>query len=479
MRRKGKTNEIKELAQNADLELKVVVSNKVSLDPNEPVPISFNGNLFHYSANGKYIPFLGADDTFASTLLGARLMSSSHNACISSISQCLIGKGLQVKDNTNPNPDFLEWCKNVNKYKQSLNESLIHVIDGERTFGNQFVEIVTGETLGKKFMKIYPQCITKCRLAAPDKEDDDYEVQQIIVSNKFNRFGNFSYDKNAKKIPIWSDNILDKDKAWLTDDQGYKRTMLFLKNDVSGIPFYGLPASIAGLRYQILEAKAAQYNIDNFDNNMILGGILILKSGMSQEEAQATAREIFMTHIGAGKTGRIAVVASEQGLTDVDFKPFNTSREASYNDSDKRWEEKIIAANEWDSVLAGINRSSTFGNGSQYIRSIWDVKDAVLLNPLRNKLIDKIIKPISYIWAEHFGVDEVKKYEFNLQTNMPFSFMGELDPNTFFQVNEARAKAGQPKDDNKEGVYLSEMGSKQNNLKAATVDIGAAGTGGA
>lgn len=438
--------------------LKLVVTNKIALDPEQPVPIELNGNLSRYRGNQRYIPFIGSDDTFANTLLGARVTSTSQHSCISSIAQSLIGKGIRVKDTETPNQELFDWFKNVNKNKQTFDEFLISVIDGERTFGNQFIEIVKGEVKGKKFMKVYPKSFLKCRLKVP--EDESLDLQEVIISNNFGLSTGFRYSNKDTIVPIWSNNILDQSVVWKKDEKGYLHTMLHFKNEVSAVEYYGLPASIAGLRYQLLEAKAAQFNIDNFDNNMVLGGILILKSGMSQAEAQKTAKEIFLTHIGEGKTGRIAVVASEDGMDGVDFKPFTTYREASYNESDKRWEEKIIAANEWDSVLAGINRSSTFGNGSQYIRSIWDVKDAVLLNPLRNKLLSKVVYPIVSIWAEHFNNSEVKGYEFSMQTNMPFSFMGDLDPNTFFKLKEARAKAGLPPDEVNGEKYLSEMRPK-------------------
>ena len=42
------------------------------------------------------------------------------------------------------------------------------------------------------------------------------------------------------------------------------------------------------------DGKSVQYNIDNFDNNMVLGGMLILKSSMTEEEAQETAKKIML-----------------------------------------------------------------------------------------------------------------------------------------------------------------------------------------
>lgn len=442
---------------------RIVVQNKLHLDADEPVPINFSGDLFRYARDKRYIPFLGNDDNFANVLLEARINSSTQMACIDSISRCLIGKGLAVQDIEEPNKDFMNWTKNVNSKRQTLSEALIQAIDGERCFGNQFIEIKRGKVGSVKYLKIYNHSMLFCRLKSmPDfTEPNAVILSKLIAKSGYQMLGK----KDALEIPLWNNSKIEKGQVWKSTGNGNEEsTMIHFKNEVSAIENYGVPASISSLRYQILEAKAAQYNIDNFDNNMILGGILSFKSGMTQTEAEEAASDILMTHVGSGKNGRIAVIASEEGLEDAKFTPFNTQKEGSYVEYDKRVEEKIICSNNWDSVLAGINRSSTLGNGSQYIRSIWDVKDASLIHPLRTKLIEKVIKPIAEIYADWFGAPELLNYEWKLQTSMPFSYMADLDPNKFFMVNEARDKAGLVHDKKMDGKYLAEVtGPKQTN----------------
>lgn len=449
-------------APGGEAKYQLIINNRIKLDENKALPINFNGNLFSTaSGKTKYIPFFGAEDNWANILLEARLTSSTQNACISSISQSLIGDGLKVKNDETPNGEWVTWCNSVNNRRQNINRFLIAVGDGERTYGNQFIQITRGSFKGKKFLRLNNRSMLYCRLA---EKDIDTEFQKVLISKKFSGKGLMYHipEGDLEVIPIWSPNLFDQKKVWKRDSNGLEHTMLHFKNEVSGIDYYGVPASISGLYHQILEYSAARFNIDNFENNMILGGMLIMKSGMSPQEAQRIAREILITHVGEGKTGRIIVVASENGAEDVQFVPFNTQREGSYIDADKRWEEKIITANGWDSVLAGINRSSNFGNGSQYIRSIWDTKEATLLAPYRSNMIDDVVKPIAEIWADWFGVKQVARYEFTLQSNMPFSFMGDLDPETFYQVNEARTTANLPFDKSMEGMYLSQMKVKTN-----------------
>lgn len=457
---------MKEPKKYKEYEVRVTVNNQVTLDPIEPVPVSFSGNIFRYSGNRKYIPFLDENDDFGNKLIQCRLLSSTQNSCIGSIASSLVGKGLTVKGQEVIDSKVTDWWKRVNNKKQTMSEFLVSTGEGERAFGNQFIEVVKGSVGSKKFVKINLPSFLESRLVTP--EDEDEEPTHVIIDKRLIRDSYVYLSGELKTVPIYDELALNQKDVWWIDSKGNERTIIHYKNEISGVPYYGLPASVGSLRYQILEAKAAQYNIDNFDNNMILGGMLIFKAGMTQSEAETQAKNILLSHIGEGKTGRIAVVSSEGGMQEVEFIPFTTDKEGSYIEYDKRVEEKIIAANNWDSILCGINRDTSLGNGSNYIRSIWDVKDATLLHPLREKLISKVVKPIMNIWADWMGVPVVKDYEYLLQTNMPFSFMADLDPNSFFMVNEARQKAGLPHDKKKEGVYVSEMKGKADVQKATT-----------
>lgn len=451
------------------IEVKLTVNNEVKLDPINPIPIQYGGDSFYVVTGKKYIPFLGKSDNLATLFLEARLTSTTQNACITSISNSVVGKGLTILENETPNEDFIKWLGNVNNQRQTFDDVLLNVVDGERTHGNQFVEIQRLELSGKKYIKVYLHPMQYCRLAEPPEGTDTPDA--VLISKLFAKkgFKNSDY-KLAKKIPLWSENSLDKNKCWLDNKDGTFSTMLHLKNEVSGIDYYGMPASVAGLRYQVLEGKAAQYNIDNFDNNMVLGGMLVLKSAMTTEEAQLQAKEIMLSHIGQGKTGRIAVISSESGLDDVKWIPYETQKDGSFIELDKRIEAKIIAANGWDAMLAGIHESGgSLGKGSGYVRAIYDIKESVLLNPLRKRIIEKIVNPIVKIYADWFSNKEIEKYKFAFQSSMPFSFMGDIDPETFIKVKEARALGGFEVDETNGDKYLSEMTSKQKNVQTEPI----------
>lgn len=455
------------------LEVRLTVENTVKLDPQNPIPIQYGGELFYTPvASKRYLPFLGKKDNLPNLLLEARLTSTTQNACITSIAESIIGNGLMILDVEKPNDDFITWIKNVNNERQSFNEVLKQCGDGERTHGNQFLELVRGDVGGKKFLKVYLHSMLYCRLGEPDTDDIP---NNVFISKLFARRGmsNKARDE-AREVPLWNDNLLDKNKVWKKNEDGTESTMLHFKNEISGVDYYGMPASIAGLRYQVLEGKSAQYNIDNFENNMVLGGMLIFKSAMTQDEAQKNAKEILLSHVGEGKTGRIAVLSSESGLDDIDWKPYETQKDGSYIELDKRIEEKIIGANAWAKEFC-FSDGGALGKGSGYLRSLWDLKEATLLKPLRKRLIDKVVFPIAQIYADWFSAKDIAGYAFDFKSSMPFSFMGDVDPETFMQVNEARKLGGLEVDESKKGVYLSEMTKQKNVQSQPTATQGATG----
>lgn len=432
----------------------VTIKNSYEVGNTQALSILDNKGTFYYSRNQKYIP-LGKLDNLPNLFLEARLTSTTHNACITSIVSATIGKGLSVVDVETPDEDLLTWMKSVNNKRQTFKKFLKSVADTERTQGNQFTEVVRGEVDGKRFIKVYSHNPLHCRLVQPD--NNGY-IEAVLISEGFANKG-YTRPDDIREIPIWSPNALDQKSVWVKGDDGTERTMLHFKNEVSGIDHYGIPASVASIKNQKRESMHEQHDIDNLENNMILGGMLTIEGSMTDEEAHATAQDIIMSHTGEGKTGRIAVVASESGIqaNGVKFTPYNTQKEGSFLEADKRVEEKIIAAHGWDSILAGINRSSTLGSGGNYIRSIWDIKEAALLNPYRESIIDDVVIPIMDIYAGWMNKPEIGEYEWKFTSSMPYSFMSDINPVDFMTINEMRTLAGLTPDAVGGNKYLSEI----------------------
>src|SRR5690349_9732905 len=107
------------------------VNNQVDLDPNNPIPIQYNGNSFSVVNNLKYIPFI-SDDNFPNLLLEARLTSITQNACVTGIAASTIGNGITVTNVEEPDTELWEWMKSVNNKRESFDDIMLGAVDGER-----------------------------------------------------------------------------------------------------------------------------------------------------------------------------------------------------------------------------------------------------------------------------------------------------------------------------------------------------------
>src|SRR5690606_37581069 len=126
--------------------------------------------------------------------------------------------------------------------------------------------------------------------------------------------------KNWKRIPLYRSG----DRGSWVKDGAVERTFIWLKNEVTGFDFYGLPGSIASLLFQVLEYEGGRFNLDNVENNMVVDAILTLAGNLSPTEAQRISRQIISQHTGKGKRGRVAVVASEEGIRDSHLQNLST-----------------------------------------------------------------------------------------------------------------------------------------------------------
>jgi hypothetical protein len=423
------------------------VVNVAKLDPQTPIPLDFGSNPFTVISGQRYLPFLGDKDNFPNTMWEARILSLTHNACVTSIAQTCVGSGIYVTnlEIEKVDKEFLTFIANLNSDKESLADLVRAGIDCMETDGNAWPEIVKGTIGAVPYVKAYMHSSLICRLGDIPKEKTkpDSVVRSIKFAERRDRIVS-NRSLKAAVIPLYSDNPLDRNSAWKKNENGDLSTMLHLKNTFKGSLFYGLPRGVAGLLYQILEGRSAQYNIDNFENGMVLSGAIIFKGAMTQGEANLAAKEIIRTHTGAGKNGRIAVISSENGIEDFVWQPFETQKEGSYIELDKRIEQKIITASNWDSIFFSSGNDNSLGKGSTYVRAVYDVKLETVINPICNYWMEHFIKPFIIISAEHLSKPEWLTYELGYKTAMPFSYSSDIDVNAVVTPNEGRDFIGLP-----------------------------------
>lgn len=438
------------------------IINAVSLDAKTPIPIEHHGSAFHTRKGRRYIPFLEPLDNFAQLLLEAKLLSPTHMACVNSKTQYSIGEGWYLK-NIDKDKSLSLWAATVNKKGQSLNDILRNVFDNLYTAGNAYIEIIRGKFGSSKFVKVYLNSFLDCRLSM--LEDNDTPIS-IFKSPEFRKKGvwNMTTD-DFVELPLYTGSSIGKE--WFKDSKGNEHTIIHLKNEISGYDYYGMPSSVSSLPQQILEYKAARYNIDNFDNNLVIGGVIVLQGNLTTDEADKLGNKIIQQHAGDGKRGRYVILTSEAGIENSKVIPFEKQRDGDFIEFDKRIEEKIISANNWDAFLAGIHRQSSLGSGgSAYIRSIFSIKNATVIQPMQAYVIEKFLNPLIQICDSWMGT-KWSEHEIGIKPVTPISFLGDIDVNAIITKNEGRTVIGLTALDEIEGSSFIKQQTKNSSQQPA------------
>jgi hypothetical protein len=427
------------------------VSNRVTVDSTNPIPFDFTGQTFSFVHQSAYLPFLPPKDNFGQMLLEARLNSPTHGACIRTKKDYCAGDGFADTKGAELDPAILDWFKAMNLKNQSATKLNKNILEDFFTWGNVPIELVRFSVAGKKKLFIYAHSFLEWRLGKPDLDDI---CQYAVQSKLFLRNAHITADiiKQSKKLPIYNPNLPER-KRWFKDENGVERTLLWYKSPYSGFPYYGLPTSIESFIDQVLEYKGARYDLDNIDNNMVIGALLALKGNLSQGEADRIGKKIIDTHVGDGKRGRVAVVASEEGIEGSEYHKMETKAEGSFIEADKKWIDKIILSNQWDAVLAGIVSPSSLGKGSGFLTKIIEHKLNTVIIPAQKDLVDEVWAYIFEIAEEWLGLP-FSKYQMAIHNNIDISGLTDVDITPAVQINEVRLAKKLPEDPAMKGVYM-------------------------
>lgn len=445
------------------------ISNAVQLDAENPIPLQYGSGAFTHFNGGMYVPFLGSDDNFFNTLFEASILSTTHNACVNTKRNYCVGNGLI---NTDKAQDTMfekfkkEVLISVNNKNQSLNKICSKAFGNHFRMGNTFIELVRGAVGGKKFVKAYVHIPQECRLSFPNAEDI---CENVYISKRFNKLAKGVFTLTGKEtdikiLPIY--NAREPKKSWKMDENKLvERTVIHIKNDIEGYDYYGVPSAIGSLQQQVIEGDSARYNIDNLDNNMNPSGMLVLQGSLTQAESNKIGLRIIKQHTGKGKRGRVVVVSSESGIENSNFFQYNTQKDGSYIELDRRVEEKIITANEWDALLAGIS-STGLGKGNSFLLSLFAIKNATVIKPAQNLIIDEFLTPFIKILDEHTGT-KYSDIKLGLESSIPLSLLISDTTMDAWTIDEVRKLAGlEPCADTKKGEMLLGELKKSNNPQA-------------
>jgi hypothetical protein len=428
--------------------------NSVSIDAENPLPVDFGGTAFTSVGGGSYYPFFAPDDNLFRTLLELRLLSPTQSNCINDKTFYTVGDGLQVQDQEFPK----DFDRKINGKGQTIDDILKAVAESYWQDGNKFIEVVRTVVAGHTYIHVYPHNNLDCRFK--EREDGD-DPTHVIRSREFRKNGitRFGKKDNPITIPIWTDNPLYKEDVWLKDPtkKGTFRTMLVIKNEVQGVDYYGLPSNFAGIAPALLEYNVIRFNLDEFENNLFISGVLSIMGQLSPEEGKKLLADIKKGHIGKGKQRRVFVVSSENGINDTKFTPFTEKHEGHFVELDRHYEGKIVSANGWSRELLDMNDKAGLGKGGDFLAQLFKRKFKTIISPAQQTIVNNFIFPLMKI------IDEFKNTKYYdlpwmITPVIPVSLEGILDINSLLTVDEGREEIGKgPTENGKGKMMISEV----------------------
>lgn len=433
------------------------MENSYDFDKEIALPVDFSGAAFTSITSGGYYPFFAPKDNLFRKLLELRLLSPTQSNCINDKTFYSVGAGLQVQDQKFPEA----FDKKINGKRQLIDDVLKGVFESYWQDGNDFIEVVRTEILGEKFIHVYKQNNLDCRFAEPD---DGCDPTHVIRSKEFRKDGIYRFKEKDDpiKIPIWTDNPLNDSDVWIEDPKkpGVFRTMLVLRNEVQGVDHYGLPSNFAGYMQAYLEYCVAHFNVDEFENNLFMAGVLTIMGQLSPTESKALLKDIRQSYMGKGKQRRIFTVSSEQGIGDTKFTPFTQTHEGHFVEFDRHNEGKIINANGWSKELLDMNDKAGLGKGGEYLAQLFKRKFHTTIIPVQQTVLNNFIFPLMQIIDEYKGT---KFYDLPwvIKPVIPVSLEGILDINSLLTVDEGREEIGKKSLNNDTGkMQISQVKGK-------------------
>ena len=421
--------------QDNNKSTRTVVVNAAKLDPKTPIPIETEGQGYSYKVWHKYVPFLDKNDNFFQILVEANALSPTNLACTNSKTKFSIGKGWKILQDQE-DKELTAWAASVNKRGHSFNDVLKNIFNNRYVVGNSFIEAVRFTVGNEKYFHLYRRNFLDCRLMVD--EDTDLPTH-VVISKKFRKKGSWNITENdSVQIPIYNG---DPKQEWFKNEKkGTEHLMFHIKCEASGYDQYGMPSNHACLPEQILEYKMARYNMDNFDNNLVIGGLIVLQGNFTPDESKKVANEITKAHTGDGKRGKYVVLASETGIDNSKVINFDQNKEYDYINGDRRIEEKILLTNEWSKVLID-PQAGSMGNSGKQIRELYETKMNLVIGPEQAEVIEKFIKPVMKVAGAWLG-KKWGTYDFGFLSLPILGISSEIDVNAVLTVDEGRAALG-------------------------------------
>lgn len=242
------------------------------------------------------------------------------------------------------------------------------------------------------------------------------------------------------------------------DPEGNGRvTVIHLKNHEATHKFYGLPSSIMGLLNARSEYQSIRFRLTGLENNWSKDGVLILSGIQNSDEVTNAIRGNISYASGEGKNGGLDVLPFKGTDVNADLITYDKDSQGEFLETTKLDSETIFKVHGLHPTLVGEQIPGKLGN-RQNFAEIFTLVSAQVIEPIRNKFISELLKPVAEM-AGFQGYTPIFKNSNEIKTLIAMTHPAGV-PET---INERRKRFGLDEIEDGDVINIEQNGTNNSN----------------
>jgi hypothetical protein len=406
------------------------------------------------------VPFLDGSDITIQFLADMKTLSPTHGACIEAKKTMGLGKGytiekkkqsrrfilpteLEEEEKVITREEFFAYFNWLIEYipEEDLDNILEAMWENYETFGNVFVELILGQTAGKKWGKV----------KVHDFQFVRYWITPLGKPRIVGISPQWDYDYLTRNGP----DFVKVFPHW-TGNQLRRRTIFHIRNKVSGRVWYGLPKAFSALFPSFNEVQMVEYNV-NEAGNKFTGEVMFQtfidpedENGDLSNEPESFLQAAKRVYSSAGRGEKIMHQNSPPGADETKVHQFSSNLQHDYYQTMFSVDEGlIIRANNWDRRLLGEQTAGSLG-GTKEIEELRKATYRDVIQPVNSRFFS-VLNRATQLIAEHVGNPDMAEYSIKVVPTVDMD-----DPKKKSSTDEETFdENGNPIDDNRSSAERS------------------------
>ena len=391
-----------------------------------------------YYQGNPVVPFMEAGDADLELLTKLAKLSPTHSAVMNSIRRFVLGgqfdvvrkkvsgfcrreeQATQVEES-----EFMDFATWVSSWIDggTLLKVWERVFDNYSKYGNAFIEVVLTDAGEGRSVSVYNHDVDRCLYLATDET----APRVLLISPFWYQSSNFG--RTPDPVPLYPE--------WIEDEFGSKRTMIHIKNEVSGRDWYGEPWWLACLYYAYLEIQLGQYGAEGYSNGFTGKVFFETFDGVNSagsepppvNPAQTEGGEYivgprgfykkvvrFFTNRGIFRRS-VMHRSAPMGAKKTEVTQFKPNTNEKYHEAMARIAEaQIFKAHDWHPALMGVAVPGALGRSTEF-EEAFKGKFFSVIKPIQDTLADplNLVLRLAAEWLEDDGGKLTESYSLHFK----------------------------------------------------------------